>query len=77
MYFIKKGNVNELDEIVYCRLPEEVYGNIDTRPVTRLAGKPVQSILDKIFAADLLLLPQESNEVFFYFLRVVAKFRLF
>ena len=25
MYFIKKGNPNELDEVYFCRLPEQVF----------------------------------------------------
>ena len=62
MYFIKKGKSNELGEIIYCRLPEEVYGDaMESRPVMRLAGKPDKTVLGKVFAADMLLLPKSSK----------------
>ena len=59
MYFIKKAKPTELDEIIYCRLPEEVYGDaMEARPVMRLVGKP-DSLIRAILESSPEVLMQE------------------
>ena len=65
-YFIKKGKATEVGSIIYCQLPEEVYGDgMEERPVMRIAGKPDEAALRKVFASERLHLPSASKLYFF------------
>ena len=73
-YFVKKGKHNEVGTVNYCKLPEEVYGeHREEKSVMRIAAKPDQAQLNKVFSSEKLLLPKSSNwEILFvtFFLQV-------